>query len=121
MSGGLKEVFLPIEYESKEAKAQEIRANSESLEIFVKGLKQRKAEVYAAIMKGHITGFDGVVTLSSLLLQMNLFCRKQGSLQLLKQLRADELTEAILSFYDASYVKMAEYARFVKDAFACLQ
>ena len=103
MSGGLKEVFLPIEYESKEAKVQEIRANS------------------AAIMKGHITGFDGVVTLSSLLLQMNLFCRKQGSLQLLKQLRADELTEAILSFYDASYVKMAEYARFVKDAFACLQ
>lgn len=107
-------------YQSQEAKKFVVEQQLSSIEDFVHDLKQKKATVYTVIMKESISGFDGVVTLSSLLLQMNLYCRKKNSLMLLKQLKADELTQAILSFYDGTYVKMREYAKFVKEVFAVL-
>ena len=121
MSSSVKEAFLPVDYKTVEAKTQVIQSNAASLEEFVKGLKQRKATVYSTIMTESISGFNGVVTLSSLLLQMNLFCRKHNSLQLLRQLKADELTRAILSFYDGSFTAMRDYSKFVKEIFACIQ
>lgn len=108
-------------YTTEEARQAVIRAHFSDLDEFVKGLKQRKSTVYAAIMTETISGFNGVVTLSSLLLQMNLFCRKKNSLFLLQQLRADELTKAILSFYDGSYKDLAIYSRFLKEIFKFLQ
>lgn len=116
----LREIIHLGDYQSKEAKKFVIEQQLSPLEDFVYELKQRKATVYTAIMKETISGFDGVVTLSSLLLRMNLYCRKKNSLMLLKQLKADELTQAILSFYDGTYIKMREYAKYVKEVFAVL-
>jgi len=108
-------------YKTKEAKYEIIKERFSILEDFIKGLKQRKATVYTAIMTNNITGFDGVVTLSSLLLQVNLYCRKNNSLMLLKQIDADKLTEAILSFYSGEYIKMIEYSKLIKNIFECVQ
>ena len=73
-------------YKTKEAKYQIIKEKFSTLEDFIKGLKQRRATVYTAIMTDNIVGFNGVITLSSLLLQANLYCRKNNSLMLLKQI-----------------------------------
>ena len=72
-------------------------------------------------MTENIVGFNGVITLSSLLLQANLYCRKNNSLMLLKQIDADKLTEAILSFYSGEYIKMVEYSKAIKSIFECIQ
>lgn len=108
-------------YKTKEAKYEIIKKEFSILEDFIKGLKHRKATVYTAIMTSNISGFDGVITLSSLLLQVNLYCRKNNSLMLLKQIDADKLTEAILSFYSGEYLKMVEYSKSIKTIFECIQ
>lgn len=108
-------------YKSKEARTEIVKGNYAILEDFVRGLKQRKSTVYTSIMTESITGFDGVVTLSSLLLQANLYCRKNNSLFLLKQLEADNLALAIYSFYSGEYIKMVEYASFIKTLFEAIQ
>ncbi len=108
-------------YKTKEAKYQIIKEKFSTLEDFIKGLKQRRATVYTAIMTDNIVGFNGVITLSSLLLQVNLYCRKNNSLMLLKQIDADKLTEAILSFYLGEYTKMVEYSKIIKSIFESVQ
>lgn len=108
-------------YKTKEAKYQIIKERFSILEDFIKGLKQRRATVYSAIMTENIVGFNGVITLSSLLLQVNLYCRKNNSLMLLKQIDADKLTEAILSFYLGEYTKMVEYSKTIKSIFESIQ
>lgn len=117
----MRNALLPIEYETIEAKKQTIAEYASPINNFIRGLKERKATVYSAIMTETISGFNGVVTLSSLLLQVNLYCRKNNSLLLLKQIKADELTEAILSFYTGEYKSMVTYSKFIKELFSCLQ
>ena len=108
-------------YKTKEAKYEIIRERFSILDDFIRGLKQRRATVYTAIMTENIVGFNGAITLSSLLLQANLYCRKNNSLMLLTQIDADKLTEAILSFYSGEYIKMVEYAKLIKSIFECVQ
>lgn len=121
MSSEIKEIFDPTGYKSEEARRTVMQAKATPLDYFVRGLKQRKAIVYTAIMTESIQGFNGVITLSSLLLQVNLFCRKHNSLTLLKQLQADKLTEAINSFYTGEYTKMRDYTVFIKEVFGYFQ
>lgn len=113
----IRELFNVEGLTSDDAKLAAIQTQSVELQAFIKGLRNRKAQVFTSILKATIVTFDVVVTLSSLLLQANLYCRKTRSMLLLNQLFADELADAISSFYKGDYVKTAEYLSFIKQVF----
>lgn len=115
----LREVFNIEGLSSQEAIEIALKTQAAELQVFIKGLRSRKAQVFTEVLKMSTVTFDAVITLSSLLLQANLYCRKTQSMLLLKQLFADELAEAILAFYTANYTVTAKYIEFIKQVFAC--
>ena len=115
----IKELFNVEGYSSEEARKLAIEAQCTELQTFVKGLRNRKAQVFTSILKMTTVTFDALVTFSSLLLQANLYCRKTHSMMLLKQLFASELSDAISAYYSGDYAKTAEYLFFIKQVFEC--
>lgn len=114
----IQELFDISGLKSEEAKRAAIESQAVELQRFVKGLRSRKAQVFTAVLKSSIVTFETVVTLSSLLLQANLYCKKSRNLLLLKQLFADELTDAIKAFYQGNYEITAEYLAFIRQVFS---
>lgn len=115
----LRELFNIEGLTSREAQKIALESQADELQSFIKGLRSRKAQVFTEVLKIDKVTFDAVVTLSSLLLQANLYCRKTRSMLLLKQLFADELAEAIAAFYKSDYLKVANYMEFIKQVFIC--
>lgn len=115
----LRQLFNVEGLVSVEAQKLAIEQQARELQAFVKGLKTRKSQVFSEVLQMEKVTFDAVVTLSSLLLQANLYCRKMQSMLLLNQLFADELAEAISSFYKKDYLVTAEYMSFIKQVFLC--
>lgn len=113
----IRELFNVDGLQTEEAKKIAIESQAVELQAFVKGLRSRKAQVFTSILKYNTITFDVVVTLSSLLLQANLYCRKTRNMLLLRQLFANELATAIESFYTGEYTKTAEYLAFIKQVF----
>ncbi len=113
----IRELFNVDGLQSEEAKRAAIETQSVELQNFVKGLRSRKAQVFTSVLRAEAVTFDVVVTLSSLLLQANLYCRKTKSMLLLKQLFATELADALRSFYAGEYTKTAEYLTFIRQVF----
>ncbi|MCM1323038.1 MAG: hypothetical protein NC218_02530 [Acetobacter sp.] len=113
----IRELFNVDGLQTEEAKKAAIESQAVELQAFVRGLRSRKAQVFTAVLKAEAITFDVVVTLSSLLLQANLYCRKTRSMMLLKQLFATELAEALQSFYAGEYTKTAEYLAFIRQVF----
>ena len=104
---------------SDEARKIAIEQQAQELQAFVRGLKSRKAQVFTEVLRMDKVTFEAVITLSSLLLQVNLYCRKTQSMLLLNQLFADELSESIAGFYKKDYLKTANYINFIKQVFLC--
>lgn len=113
----IRELFNVDGLQTEEAKRLAIESQAVELQTFIKGLRNRKAQVFTSILRATTVTFDVVVTLSSLLLQANLYCRKTRNMLLLKQLFVDELVEAIESFYTSEYTKTAKYLAFIKQVF----
>lgn len=113
----IRELFNVDGLQTEEARTAAIESQAVELQAFVKGLRSRKAQVFTSVLKADKVTFDVVVTLSSLLLQANLYCRKTRSMMLLKQLFASELAEALKSFYAGEYTKTAEYLAFIRQVF----
>lgn len=114
----IQELFDISGLKSEEAKLAAIKSQAVELQRFVKGLRSRKAQVFTAVLKSNVVTFETIVTLSSLLLQANLYCKKSRNLLLLKQLFADELTDAIKAFYQGNYEITAEYLAFIRQVFS---
>lgn len=113
----IRELFNVDGLTSEEAKLAAIQSQAIELQDFIKGLRSRKAQVFTSILKSRVVTFDTVVTLSSLLLQVNLYCRKTKSVMLLNQLSADELAGAISAFYAGDYLTTANYLAFIRQVF----
>lgn len=114
----IQQLFDISGLKSEEAKKAAIESQAVELQRFVKGLRSRKAQVFTAVLKSTTVTFETVVTLSSLLLQANLYCKKARNLLLLTQLFADELTDAIKAFYQGNYEITAEYLAFIRQVFS---
>jgi hypothetical protein len=116
----LKELFNIEGLATKEAKELAIEQQAKELKLFIQGLRKRKSQVYTELLKVEVITFSTVITLSSLLLQANLYCRKTQSMLLLKQLFADELAEAIAAFYRMEYQPIAKYINYIKQLLTVL-
>ena len=114
----IQQLFDISGLQSETAKRAAIESQAVELQRFVKGLRSRKAQVFTAVLKSNVVTFETVVTLSSLLLQANLYCKKARSLELLKQLFAEELTDAIKAFYQGDYETTAKYLVFIRQVFS---
>jgi hypothetical protein len=112
-------VFNIESYLTKEAKKIALEQQAEELSEFITGLKQRKSQVFMEIVNFDSISYDTIVSLCSLLLQTNLYCRKMRSTILLKQLGIEELVEAIQAYYTQDYIRVSEYARFIQELFLC--
>ena len=111
----LKELFNIEGLATKEAKEYAVEAQARELRAFIQGLRKRKSQVYTELLGVEVITFNTVITLSSLLLQANLYCRKTQSMLLLKQLFAQELAGAIEAFYRMDYLPIAEYIKYIKQ------
>lgn len=111
----LRELFNIEGLTTKEAKEYAIETQARELRNFIQGLRKRKSQVYTELLGTELITFNTVITLSSLLLQANLYCRKTQSMLLLKQLFADELAGAIKAFYQSEYLPVAEYIKYIKQ------
>jgi hypothetical protein len=111
----LRELFNVDGLATREAKEIAIESQAKELRAFIQGLRSRKSQVYTELLRTEVITFNTVITLSSLLLQANLYCRKTHSMLLLKQLFADELAEAIGAFYRMDYLPITEYLKYMKQ------
>ena len=113
----IRELFDVEGLQTEEARVVAIQSQAVELQSFIKGLRSRKAQVFTNLVNAKTVTFDVVVALSSLLLQANLYCRKTRNMLLLKQLFADELAQALASFYAGDYTQTAEYLSFIRQVF----
>jgi hypothetical protein len=115
----IHDVFNVSGYTTKEACRIAIEQQAEDLAGFISGLKKRKSQVFAEIIAFNSISYDLIVTLCSLLLQVNLYCRRVRSTLLLKQLGILELVAAIEDYYTQKYERVMEYSTFIKELFIC--
>ena len=113
----IKELFNVEGLQTEQARVVAIQSQSVELQSFIKGLRNRKAQVFTNLLNAQAVTFDVVVALSSLLLQANLYCRKTRNMLLLRQLFAEELVQALAAFYAGDYTQTAEYLSFIKQVF----
>lgn len=115
----IQDIFNISGYATPQAMKLAVEQQAQELTTFILGLKQRKSQVFSEVVNFENLTYDAVVTLSSLLLQMNLYCRKTRSTLLLRQLNVEELVDAINAYYKQDYTSVIMHIKFLRQLFLC--